>query len=324
MPAAQMVTAIAAEAGEAAVRLREATPPSPLYRSTALSRRFGCNVLLKCEHLLPTGSFKFRGAYNRISLLTPSEAAAGVVAASSGNHGLGIAVSARERGVPVEIHTPADASPAKLAAIAAQGAVLVLNDGDCLAAERSARQAADERGAAYISPYNDRNVIAGQGTMAVEMLQQAPQLDAVVLSVGGGGMMGGVGAVLAQHSPTTELIGAWPANATSLLRSIEHGSAIEVEEQPTISDATSGPVEPGSITIPLGMELDPTCLEVSEERIKAAMRVLAEDEHWIVEGAAGLALAGLEAVADRLAGKTVAVVICGRNIDFDRFMEAVA
>ncbi len=322
--AAQLIPKLALASQDAAARLRKIVAPSPMFPSHWLSKRFGCNVLLKCEHLMPTGSFKFRGAYNRVALLSDVERQAGVVAASSGNHGLGLAVAARRHGIPVEVHTPAGASPAKLEAIRAQGARLVMHDGDCLVAERAARAAAKQSGASYVSPYNDPHVIAGQGGMAIEMLRQAPELDAVVLSVGGGGLMSGVGAVLAHFNPQTELIGAWPANATSLLRSIEAGRAVPVVELPTISDATAGEVEPESITIGLGMALKPSMVEVSEARITAAMRMLAEDEHWIVEGAAGLALAGLEACAERLAGKTVAVVICGRNIAFDRFLAAVA
>lgn len=321
---ALLIASVAEAASSAAARLHEFCPPSPLVESSALSARFGCTVLLKNEHLMPTGSFKFRGAYNRIALLSEQERAAGVVAASSGNHGLGLAVAARQRGVCVEIHAPSGASSAKLRAIAAQGAKLVLHEGDCLAAEIAARAAASAAGACYVSPYNDFDVIAGQGGIAVELLEQAAEIDAVVLSVGGGGLLCGVGSVLACRSPHTELIGAWPANATSLLRSMKAGRAVPTAESPTISDATAGEVEPGSMTIPLSAALQPTPVEVPEDRIIAGMRMLAEDEHWMVEGAAGLALAGLGACAQRLAGKTVAVVICGRNIALDRFLAAIA
>lgn len=317
------IEALAQASRSAAARLRKVAPPSPLIESVSLSRHFGCKVVLKCEHLLPTGSFKFRGGFNKMALLSKAQKARGVVAASSGNHGLALAVAAKAAGAKVTVHAPATASRAKLGAIAAQGADLVLHDGDCLVAERAARASAEQHGACYVSPYNDLDVIAGQGGLAVELLAQTEDLDAVVLSVGGGGLLCGVGAVLAHHRPDVELIAAWPANAPSLLRSIEAGQAVPVVEHPTLSDATAGEVEPGSVTIPLAAALAPTPVEVPEERIAAGMLMLAEHEHWMAEGAAGLALAGLEACAERLAGKTVAVVVCGRNIELGRFLAAV-
>jgi len=321
--AAPALARLAAAAREAERRLRVRTPPSPLMHSAVLSRRYGCDVLLKCEHLLPTGSFKFRGGYAKLSGLPAEERRRGVVAASTGNHGLALATAGRELGVPVTVHAPTGASPAKLQAMAAQGAALMLHEGDPLVAELAARAAAQRDGLCYVSPYNDLDVIAGQGSMAVELVDQAPQLDAVVVSVGGGGLLCGVGAVMAAERPEAELIGAWPAHAASLLRSMEAGRAVAIEERPTLSDATAGGVEPGAVTIDLAAALAPTCVEVEEYRIAAGMRLLAEHEHWIVEGAAGLALAGLEACADRLAGRTVAVVLCGRNITLDRFLGAI-
>ncbi|MGA0607385.1 threonine/serine dehydratase [Phenylobacterium sp. VNQ135] len=314
---------LASSARDAATRLRTRTPPSPLSHSLGLSDRYGCRVLLKCEHLLPTGSFKFRGGFTKLSRLGEDDRRRGVVAASTGNHGMALAAAGRELGVPVTVHAPRAASPAKLQAMTAQGARLVLHDGDSLVAEVAARAAAEREGLCYVSPYNDLDVIAGQGTLAVELLEQSPDLDAVVVSVGGGGLLSGVGAVLASERPQVELIGAWPANAPSLLRSMAAGQAIEVEEGPTLSDATAGGVEPGAVTIGLAQALAPTCVEIDEPRIAAGMRAIAEHEHWMVEGAAGLALAGLEACAGRLAGRTVAVVVCGRNITLPRFLEAM-
>lgn len=318
------VADLAVQSRIAAARLRDRTPPSPLILSRPISARFGCEVLLKCDHLLPSGSFKFRGGYNKLLSLSDSARAAGVVAASTGNHGRAIALAGREQGVPVTVHAPASASPAKLDAIVAEGAQLVLHDGDPLAVEIAARAMAADHNLTYVSPYNDLDVIAGQGGLAVEVLDQEPDIDAVVVSVGGGGLLSGVGAVLASTRPDVELIAAWPANAVSLLRSIEAGVVVEVDEQPTLSDATAGGVEPGSVTVPICRALRPTPVTVDEDRIAAAMRMLAEDEHWIVEGAAGVALAGLGANADRLRGKKVAVVICGRNISFARFLAAVS
>lgn len=318
------IVELATSAREAERVLRARTPPTPLTYSPSLSQLYGCEVLLKCEHLLPTGSFKFRGGYTRLTRLSTDDRRRGVVAASTGNHGQALALAGRELGIPVTVHAPAGASPAKLDAMRTYGATLVLHEGDPLASELAARAASERDGLTYVSPYNDLGVIAGQGSLAVELLGQAERLDAVVLSVGGGGLLCGVGAVLADQRPTTELIAAWPANAVSLLRSMRAGHAVEVDERPTISDATAGGVEPGSVTIGLAAALAPTCVEVSEDRIIEGMRRLAEHEHWMVEGAAGLALAGVEACGPRLAGRTVAVVVCGRNIQLQRFLDAVA
>lgn len=321
---AASISDLATSAREAERSLRARIPASPLTYSPALSRLYGCEVLLKCEHLLPTGSFKFRGGHTKLTRLSDDDRRRGVVAASTGNHGQALALAGRELGIPVTVHAPAGASPAKLDAMRAYGATLVLHEGDPLASELAARAASERDGLAYVSPYNDPDVIAGQGSLAVELLDQAERLDAVVVSVGGGGLLSGVGAVLADQRPGAELIGAWPANAVSLLRSMRAGHAVEVDERPTISDATAGGVEPGAITIGLAAVLAPTCVEVAEDRIIEGMRRLAEHEHWIVEGAAGLALAGVEACGPRLAGRTVAVVVCGRNIQFQRFLDAVA
>ena len=322
--ARSMLEDLAAASERAAAGLRAVTPPSPLVESVALSRQFDCRVLLKCEHLLPTGSFKLRGAYAKISALGAEQTKAGVIAASSGNHGLGVAQAARLRGIAATVHAPAGASRAKLDAIEGLGAALVVHDGDCLVAERAARSAAAETGACYISPYNDLAVIAGQGGAAVEMLDQCGSIDTVIASVGGGGLLCGIGAVFASRSPATELVGAWSDHSTPLLRALEAGRIISVPERPTLADATAGALEPDTITLPLALELRPTTVEVPEARIAAAMRLLAEEEHWIVEGAAALALAALEPLAPRLRGKTVAIVLCGRNILLNRFLEAVA
>lgn len=321
--AGQTLADVAASARDAESGLRRRMAPSPLVHSPALSRHFGCEVLLKCEHLLPGGSFKFRGGYTKLSRLSEQEARKGVVAASTGNHGLALAIAGRELGVPVTVHAPAKASAAKLQAIADQGAALVLHEGDSLVAEIAGRAAAERDGLTYVSPYNDMDVIAGQGSLAVELLAQAPELESVVVSVGGGGLLAGVGAVMATARPDVEVVAAWPANAVSLLQSMRAGVAVPVEERPTISDATAGGVEPGAVTIGLAAAVAPTCVEIDEDRIVESMRLIAEHEHWIVEGAAGLALAGVEACADQLRGKTVAVVLCGRNIMLDRFLSAI-
>lgn len=312
---------IASQAQRATLGLRGFAPATPLIESPRLSEQFGCRVLLKCEQMLPTGSFKLRGAFNKLQELSQEECALGVVTASTGNHGLALATVARRAGVRAHIHATSSASPAKLGAIRALGAGVTLHDTDPLSVEIMARREAEASGAVFVSPYNDVDVIAGQGGCAVEILDAEPQVDAVIVSVGGGGLLAGIGSVLRTLRPRTEVFGVWPANSQSLLYSIRAGHAVEFAETPTISDGTAGGVEPGSITISLGREIGPTPLIVSEDEIIAALRQMAISERFVLEGAAGVALAGLAQAAPRVTGGTIVVVLCGRNIQLEKFLD---
>ena len=309
---------------QAHAAIRPQVPVTALERSPALSARLGCEVLLKCEHLQPTGSFKVRGATNRIRLLGEDARRAGVITASTGNHGQAVARAGSLAGVPVTVFVAASTVRSKMDAIRGLGAALSIIDGTPLDAELAARQAAAEQGKAYVAPYNDLDVMAGQGTLGVELSEQAQELDAVFISVGGGGLIGGVGTALEHLSPGTRVVGVWPENSPCLLRALEAGRLFEVPESPTLSDGTAGGIEPGSVTFPVCQSVIDTTLTVSESEIAAAMRDLAATDHWIVEGAAGVALAGLIQAAAAWQGRRVAVVLCGRNIALDRFLGAIA
>ena len=165
-------------------------------------------------------------------------------------------------------------------------------------------------------------MIAGQGTVGLELARQHDRLDAVFVAAGGGGLISGVAAIVKAHHPDVEIYGCWPENAPTLARCLEAGRIREVPESPTISDGTAGGVEANAITFELCQSLIDHRVLVSEAAIGSAMRLLAEQERWIVEGAAGVAMAACLACASSLAGKTVAVVLCGRNIDFTRFLAA--
>jgi threonine dehydratase len=297
---------------------------TPLVLSEGLSRLYGCEVLLKCEHLQTTGSFKYRGASNKLRLLGPDTRRLGVVSASSGNHGQALALAGRTAGVPVTVYAAASASPAKLGAIRAYGAELRLLDAPPLEAELEARREAERSGRPFVSPYNDLDVIAGQGTLGLELLEQARQLDAVFLSIGGGGLASGVGAALRGGGSKAALIGVWPETSVAMLRALEAGHIHDVEESETLSDGTAGGVEPGSVTLPLCTQVLDERVTVTEESIARAMWEVARHERWIIEGAAGVAFAGLEALRERMRGKTVAVVVCGRNIDARKYLRAVS
>jgi threonine dehydratase len=280
-------------------------------------------VLLKCEHLQPTGSFKVRGATNKIRLLGEDARRAGVITASTGNHGQAVARAGALAGVRVTVFVAASTAQSKMDAIRRLGAELSIIDGNPLDAELAARRLATEQGETYVAPYNDPDVMAGQGTLGVELSEQAPQLDAVFVSVGGGGLVGGLGTALKRLSPNTKVMGIWPENSPCLLRALEAGRLFEVPELPTLSDGTAGGIEPGSITFPICQSVIDARITVSESEIASAMRDVAATDHWIVEGAAGVALAGLLKVAPAWQGRRVAVVLCGRNIALETFLGAI-
>ncbi|WP_313739434.1 threonine/serine dehydratase [Pseudomonas sp.] len=304
--------------------LRPAVAVTPLSYSARLSAKTGCEVYLKCEHLQHTGSFKFRGASNKLRLLPDEQRRRGVITASSGNHGQGLALAGRMLGVPVTVYTTTTASAYKLQAMHDLGAEVISLDLDPLSVEVQAARYASEQGKPFVSPYNDWDIVAGQGTLGMELHAQAPALDAVFVAVGGGGMIAGIGAALRTLAPDVEVIGCWPANAPTLQRSLEAGQVIEVDEAPTLSDGTAGGVESDSITFPLCQQLVSRTVLVSEAQIKAAMREVASCERWIIEGAAAVAVAGMRQLAHAYQGKRVAVVLCGRNILLDKFLEAIA
>lgn len=309
---------------EAHAALAMELPQTPLERSAGLSAALGCEVLLKCEHLQPTGSFKVRGATNRIRLLGDGERIRGVTTASTGNHGQAVARAGARAGVPVTVYVSAGSSQVKTDAIRALGAELVVVEGPPIAAEQRARGDAEADGRTYVSPYNDLHVVAGQGTMGVEIAEQAPhELDAVFIAVGGGGLIGGTGAALKRLRPKVRMVGVWPENSPCMLRALEAGGIVDVEERPTLSDGTAGAIEAGSVTYPICRDVVDERVTVTESEIADAMRRVARSDRWMVEGAAGAALAGLVKRAADFRGRTVAVVLCGRNIALESFLGAV-
>jgi len=305
------------------IGIRPLVPVTPLQLSTVLSKELACQVLLKCEHLQPTGSFKVRGSANKIRVLGESARQTGVITASTGNHGQGVARAAAFAGVPVTVYAAASASPQKLEAIRALGVDLEIVTGPLIEAELEARRQSEKQNKPYISPYNDLDVIAGQGSIGMELVEQAPDLDAVFVSVGGGGLISGIGTALKQLSPRTRVVGVWPENSPCMLNALNVGKIVATEEFETLSDGTAGAVEEGSVTFPICQAIIDETVTVTETEIAAAMRKLAESDRWIVEGAAGVALAGLIKTAAAYRGRTVAVVLCGRNISFDKFQKAV-
>ena len=295
-------------------RIRDSVLETPLEDVSAIFPEIPARIFFKLENLQHTGSFKLRGATNKILSLTPAQAAAGVIAASNGNHGIGVAAAAGRAGIAAEVYVSSHVSPGKAQRMEQLGARVHRAGDDPLTAEVAARAAAEQSGKVFISPYNDMEVLAGQGTIAVELLRQLPQIDAVFVAVGGGGLIGGIGAYMKHASPATEVVGCWPENSPVMYESIKAGKILDVPEQPTLSESTAGGLEPGSVTLEVCRRVIDHSILVSEDEILAAMRRVRSTKGWLIEGAAGVALAAFLKEAERYKNKTAVIVICGGNL----------
>jgi len=295
-------------------RIRPYIRETPLEPSPALSRATGADVHLKLESAQVTGSFKARGAFSKLLSLCPPEREAGVVTASTGNHALATAHALALLGIPGEIFLPASVSRAKLEGLESRGARLRLIDDDPGLVETIARRAAAESGRVYISPYNDPQVIGGQGTVAVELRRQLARFDAVLVPVGGGGLIAGVAADLAARGPGTKVVGCQPAACPIMAESARAGRLLELPSAPSISDATVGLLEPGSITVPICRELVAEWTVVEEPELRSAVRYVVEKHSLLIEGAAALPVAALLAGGARWRGAVVVLVLSGSHI----------
>ncbi len=308
------ISRLSQEVTEAAERIKPVVVETPVEHIAELSSETGAAVFFKLENMQQTGSFKLRGASNKILSLTPQEAVQGVIAASNGNHGLGVAAAAKRAGIASEVYVSSHVSPSKARRIEEYGARLHRAGDDPLEAELAARSAAIEQGRVFISPYNDMQVTAGQGTVAVELLRQLPAIDALFAAVGGGGLIGGIGAYMKAMSPKTEIVGCWPENSRVLLESIKAGRIVDSPEQPTLSESTAGGLEPGSVTLEVCASVIDRSALVSEQEILSAMRKIRALRGWTIEGAAAVAVAAFLKEAHNYQGKKVVVVICGANV----------
>ena len=310
----EAITSLAVQVRQAADRIRPVVVETPVEQIEGLAPNIETKVFFKLENLQTTGSFKLRGASNKILSLSPKEVAMGVIAASNGNHGLGVAAAAKSAGIAAEGYVSSHVSPCKARRIEEYGAHIKRIGNDPLEAELAARADASAQGKVFISPYNDVDVMAGQGTIAVELLRQLPPLDALFVAVGGGGLIGGIGAYTKSASPQIEVVGCWPKNSPVLYESIKAGRILDVPEGPTLSESTAGGLEPGSVTLEVCSQVIDSFVLVSEAEILGAMRKVRALKGWIIEGAAAVAVASFLKNAERYRGKRVAVVICGANV----------
>ncbi|MBU2549574.1 MAG: threonine ammonia-lyase [Proteobacteria bacterium] len=286
---------------------------TPLAPSPHLGRLVGAEVHLKLENLQRTGSFKIRGAYNRLQALALEKPGSRVVAASAGNHAQGVALAARLLGLEAVIFMPRSAPISKQEATAAYGAQVRLA-GDGVAACLAAAEAMAGE-ATVIHPFDDDRIIAGQGTIGLEILEDLPDVEAVVLPVGGGGLIAGVASAIKARAPRVRVLGVEPAGAASASAALASGRPVEVEIRPSLADGTLVP-KLGDRTYPLVRDLVDGLAVVGEAHLAQAMLLLIERRRVVAEGAGALPLAAMlaEAFPD-LAGKKVVLVVSGGNID---------
>jgi threonine dehydratase len=304
---------------DAEKRIRPYVRFTPLEPSVDLGRENGGTVFLKLENIQHTGSFKVRGAINRLVALTGEERQAGIVTASSGNHGLAVAFGMQRLGVGGTIYLPSGASALKVGMIARMGATTKVHGADCGATEVHARRQAERTGGLYISPYNDPLIVGGQGTIGLEILDRLPRVDCIMASVGGGGLIAGIAGAVKARRQTVRVVGCLPANSPAMAVCVNADRIVEVDTHSTLSDGTAGGIEPGAITLEPCRALVDDWVLVTEEEIRSALVRIFDHHRLVIEGAAAVAVAGFLKIAPQLAGKTVALVICGGNIDVDLF-----
>jgi len=304
-------------------RIRPHIRRTPLEPAADLSRENDGRVYFKLESMQHTGSFKIRGALNRLLALDESEARAGVITASSGNHGLATAFGMNRLGIDGTIYLPERASPLKVRMLKDLGAKIRFHGVDCDRTEAFARAQAEKKGKVYISPYNDPLVVGGQGTIGLEILESLPEVDCILASVGGGGLIAGIAGAVKAVRPQTTVIGCLPENSPAMAASVQAGRIMDVPMQDTLSDGTAGGIEPGAVTFDACIRLVDRWQLVSEEEIRRAMVRVFDRHRLVIEGAAAVTVAGFLKLAPRLTGKTALLVICGRNIDMAVFRSVV-
>jgi len=307
---------------DAAERLRCVVVRTPLRHSPALSRVAGVEAWLKLECLQHTGSFKLRGAYNALALIPAARRARGVVASSAGNHGLGVDRAARDFGIPATVYVPSTAPLVKRDGIARLGATVDSSCPDYGAAMDAALDHAARTGALFVNPCAGDDLLAGQGTVALEIAEDLPSLAAVVVPVGGGGLLGGMASYLRAAMPDVRILGAQSERTDAMARSLAAGRVVEVGHDPTLADGLAGEIDDEGLAI--GRAALDGIAVVSERSIADAIRWLAREEGLVVEGSGAAGVAALLTGTLGSVPGPAAVVVSGGNIDPARHAEVVA
>ena len=305
----------AARSVRARQRIGELIYQTPLLPAQVLGNRAGCDLRFKAENFQLTGSFKMRGAASKMTALEPGQK---LITASSGNHGIASSRAASLTGQNLTVVLPETVARTKLEKIQSFGVEVILHGAESGMAEMHAQELASTGDYEYVSPYNDADVIAGQGTIGLELLEQVDQIDNVFISMGGGGLISGIGSVLKSFGGNTRVIGVSALNSAALAASMQAGRIVETEHLDTLADGVAGGVDEDSLTLPLALDIVDRVVTCDEAEIAAALRSLARDENMLVEGAAALALAGFQQVSEGVRGQTNVVLLCGANFDWAR------
>lgn len=301
----------------AAARIEGVAHRTPIATCATLDRVAGASLFFKCEHMQKVGAFKFRGACNAVAQLPPAEAVRGVVTHSSGNHAQAVALAARLRGIPACIVMPRTAAAVKRRAVLDYGAEVIECEPTLEARESTAARVIAERGAAFLHPYDDYRVIAGQGTASLELLTDVPDLDALIAPVGGGGLMAGTAIVARALSPGLRLFGAEPTGADDAARSFAAGQLIPQHGPQTIADGLLTSL--GERTWPILRDHLESVITVSEQEIVSAMRLTWERAKLLIEPSSAVAVAAALSPAIRGAGlRRIGVILSGGNVDLGR------
>lgn len=298
-------------------RLHGLVAETPVIPSRSIGADLGSRLLFKAENLQLTGSFKLRGA---MAKMTSGAADRDMITASSGNHGIASAHAARSLGRKLTVVLPETVTEQKLGRIRSFGIEVLLHGEETSQAEDHAKAEAEARGLTYVSPYNDPEIVAGQGTIALELLDQLPQIDNVFVSMGGGGLIGGIAAVLKCLRPATRIIGVAAENSAALASALEAGKIVEVPHLPTLADGVAGGIDDDTITLPLVAATVDEVVKCTEQELEAATVDMLLKENLVVEGSAGLALAGFLKTRDRRENAVNVVLLCGGNIDARRLL----
>jgi threonine dehydratase len=306
----------------AATELRPYLNPSPLQYSRAFTSKAGCHVYLKVETIHPTRAFKVRGALTKLLRMSPEERAAGVITASAGNHGQGVAYAAQTFRVPATVYVPENANPLKVEAIKRLGARVVPSGRSYHDAAQEALRAQEASGATFVHAYDDRDVIAGQGTVAVELLDQMPEFDTVLVPVGGGGLISGIALYLKAHSPSVQVVGVEPSGANAMTRSLASGESVTLERVATMADGLAASA-PGRLTLDIARSFVDRMIVVEESEMLRAIRLFFEWEHLLAEPAGAAGLAGLLYHYAPEASERVVVLLSGANVTDDVMVRAL-
>lgn len=305
---------------EAEKRIRTYIRETPLEFSPYLSKMGNSNVYLKMENIQLTGSFKARGAMNKILSLPKGTE---ITTASSGNHGLAVAYALSKLGGTGTIYLPTTTAPVKIERLRNYDIPLEFYGTDSVEAEILAKEIADRDNKVFISPYNDLEIIGGQGTIGIELTRQLAKIDVVFVTIGGGGLISGIAGYLKDLNPSVEIVGCLPLNSAVMYESIKAAKIIDLESKPTLSDGSAGGIEPNAITFELCQRYVDHYILVNEEEIAHAILLMLEKHHMVVEGAAGVTVAAYLKEKDRFEGENVVLIICGGNIGFRQLKEII-